>query len=116
MSASEFKGQNFQRYSPPLLRKIVTDKVKTYDDSICPYLETLNLVDKAPAAVITHCQIFGIPGEMYLSLEEPRGLEVETLVAFEPCLKRFLSSPPAKVSYSRLLNSLKPKKHIQLYL
>jgi len=123
MSPCEYKGEN-ERSHAPHLRKIETEEASRHHNSdlaeVCKNLEPLNIVDKAPAAIITHCQLHNIPAELYLSLEEPRALEIETLVAFEPTLRSivqsFQFSDKRTVSYKKFLCTVRPKKHIDLYL
>eukprot|EP01027_Heterolobosea_sp_BB2_P017959 GEZU01025375.1.p1 GENE.GEZU01025375.1~~GEZU01025375.1.p1 ORF type:complete len:258 (-),score=37.98 GEZU01025375.1:45-818(-) len=89
---SQYKGDSID-ITPPLLRVLQTDKQKTegpsYLNKLCPYLETPNIVSGVAAAVLTHCQVHFMPASLYVSLEDPHALEVETVQAFEAVLNAY---------------------------
>jgi hypothetical protein len=108
---------------PPFLRKLETDaqRIKISKDqlAICPYLESPTMIDKAPAAVLTYCQLRNIPATLYLSLEECHQLSSETLSAFETVLKHILPNFPVdkhNMPYAQLIQMAKSKSSNFKYL
>ncbi|CAJ0933424.1 unnamed protein product [Ranitomeya imitator] len=68
----------------PFLR-VVTTKQYT-DRTPCSYLEQPNIVDALPAAVMAHCQVFGIPAVFYQCYTDVANLDSVTIEAFRPLL------------------------------
>ncbi|XP_069801143.1 proteasome assembly chaperone 1 [Dendropsophus ebraccatus] len=68
----------------PFLRVVTT---KQYTDSApCSYLEQPNIVDGLPAAVMAHCQVWGIPAAFYQCFTDITKLDSVTIEAFRPLL------------------------------
>ncbi|XP_056415649.1 proteasome assembly chaperone 1 isoform X2 [Hyla sarda] len=68
----------------PFLRVTTT---KQYSDSApCSYLEQPNIVDGLPAAVMAHCQVWGIPAVFYQCYTDITKLDSVTIEAFRPLL------------------------------
>lgn len=65
--------------------KVVTTKQYT-DRTPCGYLEQPNIVDGLPAAVMAHCQVWGIPGAFYQCYTDITKLDSVTIEAFRPVL------------------------------
>jgi len=84
ISTLDFKRIIGNDTQPPLLRKIDTSLVKEKND--IQYLETPYIIESGSAAVISFCQIFKIPATLYLSLQDHRFIEVQTIEAFEKVL------------------------------
>ncbi|XP_075707108.1 proteasome assembly chaperone 1 [Rhinoderma darwinii] len=65
--------------------KVVTTKQYT-DRTPCGYLEQPNIVDGLPAAVMAHCQVWGIPAAFYQCYTDITKLDSVTIEAFRPVL------------------------------
>ncbi|XP_073440784.1 proteasome assembly chaperone 1 [Dendrobates tinctorius] len=65
--------------------KVVTTRQYT-DRTPCSYLEQPNIVDALPAAVMAHCQVFGIPAVFYQCYTDVANLDSLTIKAFRPLL------------------------------
>lgn len=53
----------------------------------CPYLEQPNLVTGLPAQILTHCQVFDIPAQVFICYLESLYIDSSTMRAFLPVLK-----------------------------
>ncbi|KAM4044451.1 proteasome assembly chaperone 1 [Anomaloglossus baeobatrachus] len=85
--------------------KVVTTKQYT-DGTPCSYLEQPNIVDGLPAAVMAHCQVWGIPAVFYQCFTDVTKLDSVTIEAFRPVLScQNMSRLAAK--YDRIEESLK---------
>jgi len=108
--------------TPPMLRSLETTTYKNQSHKqFCPYLEAPNLVDKAAAALMTHCELRNVPATLILSLEDSRFLELETLKAFEPIFLTLgllqLQSPEQQHNlYKKTVQSLSSRKPNLLYM
>ncbi|CAN2389513.1 proteasome core complex assembly [Pristimantis euphronides] len=68
----------------PFLRVVTTKSYK--DRTPCGYLEQPNIVDGLPAAVMAHCQVWGIPAAFYQCYTDITKLDSVTIEAFRPVL------------------------------
>jgi len=110
----------------PLLRKIETTverKLQPEVPVVCAYLEPPNLIERMPAAVLTHCEHRALRATLFLSLEDSRLLDLSTLLAFESVLGtlglKFHSSADAKTIKERYLTALEKlstRKHNPLFI
>ncbi|KAM3933090.1 proteasome assembly chaperone 1 [Leptodactylus fuscus] len=70
---------------PAPFLKVVTSK-QYKDSAACSYLEQPNIVDGLPAAVMTHCQVWGVPAAFYQCYTDITKLDSVTIEAFRPVL------------------------------
>ncbi|XP_055975514.1 proteasome assembly chaperone 1 [Sorex fumeus] len=69
----------------PFLRALRT---RDYREPLCcPLLEQPNIAHDLPAAVLSHCQVWGIPAVLYLCYTDVMKLDPVTAEAFQPLLE-----------------------------
>jgi len=67
------------------LRQLRTDNFEG-SEAVCPTLETPNVLDGMAAALLTHCQIDGIPAAMFVAIQGDAIVGPDLLQALEPVL------------------------------
>jgi hypothetical protein len=88
---------------PPLLRCLRTSH-ETKTTSVCPSLELPNLIGGTAAAILSHCEVFGLAASMFVSVESLHAPLV-SVAAFEPVLSTVPLKPNPTANYAALLNS-----------
>ncbi|KAG8543796.1 hypothetical protein GDO81_023677, partial [Engystomops pustulosus] len=68
----------------PFLKVVTTKQYK--DSAPCSPLEQPNIVDGLPAAVMAHCQVWGVPAVFYQCFTDVTRLDSLTIEAFRPVL------------------------------
>jgi len=116
ISAASYKPPQPDKFIElPYLRKLSTSIERDQSkDSVCPFLEPPNIIDKLSAAVLSHCQVNYIPAAVYISLDEGYLPSGETFVAFEQvfqdrsisCLTSPFTAEVGSVSYVSVVSSL----------
>ncbi|CAN8197011.1 unnamed protein product [Coccothraustes coccothraustes] len=72
-------------------------KTKEFQEQVCcPLLEQPNIVRDLPAAVLSYCQVWGIPAVLYLCYSDVIKLDTVTIEAFRPLLSSKLLKSLAK--------------------
>ncbi|NP_001090485.1 proteasome assembly chaperone 1 [Xenopus laevis] len=82
---SEYKTPESTYSLPvPFLKALRTSEYR--EEVPCPLLEQPNIVDGLPAAVLSHCQVLGIPAVFYQCYTDISKLDSVTIKAFRPLL------------------------------
>jgi len=102
--------------NPPLLRKLETSKQREENIQICPFLPLPNIVEKLAAAILTHCEIHGLCGSLFVSLQERSTLGEETFVAFEPVLSFLKLLKADSKLYNMAIQQLRSNRVNPLFL
>ncbi|XP_062391566.1 proteasome assembly chaperone 1 [Sardina pilchardus] len=82
---AEYKTSDYHHESDiPFLRAL---KTSAYKEKVnCPFLEQPNIVTGLPAAVISHCQIHGIPAVVYQSYSDVISADSVTMETYKLAL------------------------------
>jgi len=89
--------------TPPALRSLQSTHETASLQQVCSCLELPNLISGTAAALLSHCEVFGMAASMFVSVDSLHAPTV-TLAAFEPVLAS-LGLKPKSMDYSALLNS-----------
>ncbi|XP_040279023.1 proteasome assembly chaperone 1 [Bufo bufo] len=82
---TDYKTAESTHNLPVPFLKVVTTQQYT-DRTPCSYLEQPNIVDGLPAAVMSYCQVWGIPAAFYRCYTDIAQLDTVTIEAFRPVL------------------------------
>lgn len=89
---------------PPLLRSLQTSHETQTSAKVCPSLELPNLIGGTAAALLSHCEVFGMPASLFVSIDSLHAPLV-SVAAFEPVLTTVGLKPNLTVNYDVLFNS-----------
>lgn len=106
---------------PPLLKRIENSfQSKSSSPNFCSFLETPNLIDKGPAALISFCEYKCIPASLFITLEPAQVTPLESLAAFEPVISHFSNSfsPPSQLQnrYKEIITRIAQGRSNPLFL
>lgn len=88
----------------PLLIRSLQSSHETQTAKVCPNLELPNLIGGTPAAVLSHCEVFGLAATMFVSVDSLHAPLV-SVEAFECVLPALHLKPKPIASYASFLNS-----------
>eukprot|EP01114_Cavostelium_apophysatum_P009325 TRINITY_DN2242_c0_g1_i2.p1 TRINITY_DN2242_c0_g1~~TRINITY_DN2242_c0_g1_i2.p1 ORF type:complete len:264 (+),score=39.62 TRINITY_DN2242_c0_g1_i2:37-792(+) len=112
-----FGGSN-PSFSPTtaLVRKIETTARKNRKgESICPFLEAPNVIDRISAALLTRCELKNIAATLYVVVEDNRLKEDELVMSFQPILTS-VGLFPKDFDRKKVLQKLSGRKVNPLFL
>ena len=97
------------------LRHMSTDRFEGAD-AICPALESPNVLDGVPAALLTHCQTTATPGAIFTCIQTEREAGVEMLRRFDPVVKQVgLTAPTDDAIYEANIGDMLVKDGLMVY-
>jgi len=78
---SSYQTTTSQKPLPPFVRKLQTSSCKHSDNT--PFLEIPNMIEHFTAAILAYCEVRRIAACAYISLQEMRFINVQTISAYE---------------------------------
>jgi len=103
LSEGLFHGANSGQ--PPFLRCLQSTHEAAELKKVCPQLEIPNLIAGTGAAILSHCEVFGLAATMFVSVDSLHSPE-NTVAAFEPVLAVLpVLSQRKPVDYAALLSA-----------
>jgi len=102
-------------YTEPVKKSIGHSSATIYQ---CPLLESPQVIDKLPAAVLTHCQLHYIEAVLYLSVEDDDLLRTSTIIAYEDVVSKILGRPVQQhrsQEYSKVLRKYPARSTLSMF-
>lgn len=105
----------------PMMRKLQTSAFRTAEHPLkttkdIAALEVPNIISGLGAAIITHCELYRVPAEIVVSMEETHALEIEPIRVYEPLWAEAVGDDKRNIDFRALVRKQRPRAQNALYL